>query len=137
MCPPEVERADNIFYHLFTRRPFETVSNRTICKKHHLKCKCGTISSWQATRPDTVEANIVGTRYLNPGYVDPEHLEKLIGFTRIDSKGVKSALHSYFVQGYSQADICRGSGISASQMSRKVSDIERVDRKVRDVLKFY
>ncbi|MDX9625933.1 PapB/FocB family fimbrial expression transcriptional regulator [Pseudomonas fragariae (ex Marin et al. 2024)] len=79
----------------------------------------------------------VSKRELVPGKVDPEHLKCLIGFTGITGETVLKALHSHFVEGKKQVQVCKESGLSPSQLSRKVSDIKNVSKEVREAAKFY
>ena len=79
----------------------------------------------------------VAKRDLAPGKVDPEHLERLIGFTGITGETVLKALYSHFVEGKKQADVCREYGLSPSQLSRKIADLNSVSKDIREVSKFY
>ncbi|WP_256578335.1 adhesin biosynthesis transcription regulatory family protein [Pseudomonas sp. A25(2017)] len=76
-------------------------------------------------------------RDLEPGKVDPEQLRRLIGFTGITGEKVIEALHSYFVDGVKQADICRVYGFRKAFISRKIGDINSVSVAVREIAPFY
>ncbi|MGO4801035.1 PapB/FocB family fimbrial expression transcriptional regulator [Pseudomonas sp. W22_MBD1_FP4] len=78
-----------------------------------------------------------GTRELVPGQVDPEHLRRLIGLTKITAESVISALNSHFVLGTKQSVACAEFGISNTTLSRKVSDLNRLSLEVREIAKFY
>lgn len=76
-------------------------------------------------------------RDLEPGKVDPEQLRRLIAFTGITGEKVVEALHSYFVDGAKQADICRKYGFKKPFLSRKIGDINEVSTAVRGIAPFY
>jgi len=78
-----------------------------------------------------------GKRELVPGHVDPEHLRRLIGFTKIAAESVKSALYSHFVEGKKQSVACAEFGISSTTLSRKVSDLNKLSQEIRDIAVFY
>lgn len=74
---------------------------------------------------------------LEPGKVDPVHLELLLRFTGIKGKSIVAALHGHLVQGRKQADLCREFGIKPPLLSRKLSDLRGVDEIARRVSYFY
>ncbi|WP_055137534.1 PapB/FocB family fimbrial expression transcriptional regulator [Pseudomonas corrugata] len=76
-------------------------------------------------------------RDLTPGRVDPEQLRRLIGFTGITGEKVIEALHSYFVLGEKQADICRKYGLKKSFVSRKIADINSLSIDIREIAPYY
>lgn len=79
----------------------------------------------------------VAKRDLVPGQVDPEHLRRLIGLTRITAESVISALYSHFVDGKKQTVACAEFGVSDTTLSRKVSDLNKLSREVRELAVFY
>ena len=76
-------------------------------------------------------------RELVPGQVDPEHLRRLIGLTRITAESVISALYGHFVEGKKQTVACAEFGVSDTTLSRKVSDLNKLSREVRELAFFY
>ena len=76
-------------------------------------------------------------RELVPGQVDPEHLRRLIGLTRINAESVISALYGHFVDGKKQSVACAEFGVSDTTLSRKVSDLNKLSREVRELAVFY
>lgn len=79
----------------------------------------------------------VAKRELVPGQVDPEHLRRLIGFTKITAESVISALYCHFVEGKKQSVACAEFGVSDTTLSRKVSDLNKLSREIRDIAIFY
>jgi len=79
----------------------------------------------------------VSKRELVPGQVDPEHLRRLLGFTRITAESVISALHSHFVEGKKQSVACAEFGVSDTTLSRKVADLNKLSMEIREIAVFY
>lgn len=79
----------------------------------------------------------VAKRELVPGQVDPEHLRRLIGFTKITAESVVSALHAHFVEGKKQSVACAEFGVSDTTLSRKVSDLNTLSKEIREITVFY
>lgn len=79
----------------------------------------------------------VAKRDLVPGQVDPEHLLRLIGLTRITAESVIFALHGHLVEGKKQTVACAEFGVSDTTLSRKVSDLNKLSREVRELAVFY
>ena len=67
----------------------------------------------------------------------PEHLRRLIGLTRITAESVISALYGHFVEGKKQTVACAEFGVSDTTLSRKVSDLNKLSREVRELAFFY
>jgi hypothetical protein len=79
----------------------------------------------------------VAERELVPGEVDPEHLRRLLGLTRINAESVISALYGHFVEGKKQAVACDHFGVSRTTLSRKVSELNKLSKEVRELAVFY
>lgn len=76
-------------------------------------------------------------RELVPGEVDPEHLRRLIALTKISAESVISTLYAHFVEDKKQAVACAEFGVSRTTLSRKVSELNKLSKEVRELAVFY
>lgn len=80
---------------------------------------------------------------LVPGKVDPEHFERLLEFTKMNSPSTVGALRAYLVENRPRSELVKNPAIegderiSAALFSRKLSDLNKVHGKVSEIVKFY
>lgn len=80
---------------------------------------------------------VISFLYLEKGRVEENLLYILIDIANIRSVKVINALKDYFVNGLDRASVCTANNISKSQLSVKIRQLEKLNKKILNIFLWY